>query len=76
MVLCQYVVWSGSLSTVPLPTLLTVSVYSSRVKPAVTAMSPVTVTLAGFSLPVRSPLHPLKCQPVSAVAVSVTTFPY
>lgn len=39
---------------------------------AVIEMLPVMVILAGFVVPVRSPLQPVKDQPGSAVAVSVT----
>ena len=34
------------------------------------------VIIAGLAVSVKSPLHPTKCQPGSAVAVRVTTVPH
>ncbi len=52
---------------------MTVRVYWSWVKVAVTVLSPSMVIESGLVEPVRSPLHAEKVQPASGVAVSWTT---
>jgi hypothetical protein len=54
---------------------LTVSVYWICVKVAVAALFPLTVSVAGFTLPERSPPQPEKLDPAEGVAVNVTTVP-
>ena len=63
------------LVTVPLPTTLTVRVWVSMVKVAVTDLSPSIVTVFGLLVPLRAPLQPVKDQPVAGVAVSATGVP-
>ena len=53
-----------------------VSTVSAMAKVAVTALLPSMVIAMGLVLPLSSPLHPVKSQPASAVAVRVTTVPY
>jgi hypothetical protein len=71
----EYDAWSGLLETEPWPTVETVSVYWICVKVAVTALFPLIVMVAGFVVPERSPLHPVKLHPAAGVAVNCTDAP-
>ena len=67
---------AGSLLTDPLPVppVTTVNAYWFNVKLAVTNLAAFMVTTQS-PVPVQAPLQPLKVEPISAVAVSVTTVP-
>jgi hypothetical protein len=67
---------AGELETLPLPVpaLLTVSVWLGRSKVAVTERAWSIVTVHG-PVPVQSPLQPVKVEPGVAVGVSVTDVP-
>jgi hypothetical protein len=57
---------------VPLPSLVTVSVYMIRVKVAVTVCAAVIDMLHVLLVPVHAPLQPAKVEPLAGVAVKVT----
>src|SRR6266545_1229276 len=67
---------TGELVTVPepAPAFVTVSVWLTSAKVAVTARSWSIVTVQA-PVPLQAPPQPLKLEPVAAVAVSVTTVP-
>ena len=62
----------GELVTVPSPVLETVRVEVLSVNVAVTDLAAVMVTWQA-PVPEQAPLHPVKVEPVEAVAVRVTT---
>ncbi len=55
--------------------MLTVKVYSSWVKVALTVLLPSINTVVKGSLPLASPLHWLNVEPGSATAVKLTSVP-
>ncbi len=70
---------SGSISTVPSPSVFTVSSYvsysASCSKTAVIVLLPSMVTLISSFVPVASPVHSTNTQPSADSAVSVTSVP-
>ena len=66
---------AGSLVTVPVPDLTTVSVYlGSAVKVAATLWAALMVTVQ-IPVPVQAPLQPANLEPAAGVGVNVTLVP-
>jgi len=60
----------------PVPALVTDSVYICTLKVAVTLLASLMVTWQVLAVPVHAPLHPWNVEPALAVAVRVTTVPW
>ena len=66
-----YVAWSGLAEMLPFPVEFRDSVYWSCSKFAWTELLEVMLNVAGLSVLVKSPVHPVKLLPASGVAVKV-----
>src|SRR5262245_1780173 len=72
----SYVAWLGLFDTLPLPAVVTASVYVLIPKFAVSVRLRVMTSGKGLVVAVVSPVQLTKCQPVVGVAVSVTAVPW